>query len=402
MNRFESILDDDKLVQPDETHPLLDFIEVQTDVIEAPAFVVDDLVQEGVVVVAGASGSGKTTILVPVFAVAAGLCPRDYPLKARLTRRVIYVTEDPDQVQRILASFMRYSDFDVDPELVRDRFKIVRAHRMTPRNIVKVAAHYAALAITNQSDISGRTYEAMPVVCLDTTNASIDLDDENSNAEVGRAIALLKSEFSNIPVVLTGHTSKVNRKADVEDLSARGAGAWGADAHQSIFVVTDEHDPKARYLSLKGKKRFETDVDEIRFTSVAHQVMAFNRLGEPVMTWIRHAVPDAAPVNREKIREAAKAAADEAKLRAMKDRIIDAVQAHNDKGAPINRTGVKAAVPGASDMKAAAIAALVLDGALVEYEPDEKPHKQFGMALMTSRTAKDSMAKKYRSAKDGE
>jgi len=381
-------------------HPLLDFIDIATDMIEAPEFIVDDVLQAGVIVVAGASGSGKTTILVPLMAIAAGLCPPGHPLRARLTRRVIYVTEDPDQVQRILASFMRFSGFPVDEAAVRDRFRIVRAHRLATHNIVKVAEHYAEMAVTNHG-AGGRSYDAMPAVVFDTTNASIDLDDENSNAEVGKAIAMLKARFNSIPAILTGHTAKVNKKADVDELSARGAGAWGADAHQNIFVVTDEHDPKARYLSLKGKKRFETEVDEIRFTTVAHQVMAFNKLGEPVMTWIRHAVPDATGVTREEIQKEAKAKAAEAKLGELMDAIVSVVQKHNDKGVPINRSDARAAVTGNNERKGSAITRLILDGALVEVKPEVEPRKNFGMALLTRSASRNELGRKYREGKDG-
>jgi hypothetical protein len=169
-----------------------------------------------------------------------------------------------------------------------------------------------------------------------------------------------------------------------------------------VFIVTDEHDPKARYLSIKGKKRFEAEVDEFRFTTVARQVMAVNKLGEPVPTWIRHAVPDASNTTREEIRETAKEKAAEVKIGALMDAIVAVVQEHNDKGIPINRMGARAGVRGNNELKGAAITRLILDGALIEVKPEEAPRKNFGMALLTRKSSQNELSRKYREAKNGE
>jgi hypothetical protein len=72
-------------------------------------------------------------------------------------------------------------------------------------------------------------------------------------------------------------------RADVEDMSARGASAFGADANGTGFVIkNDKSDDGKRFLIL-GKKRYEVDFNEVSFTTQCHEINVINRLGQALI-----------------------------------------------------------------------------------------------------------------------
>jgi len=74
--------------------------------VKAPRWVIPGFIAHGVTVIAGAPGVGKTTAILPLAMTAAGL-HGDEALMPNQWRHVVYVTEDIEQVLRILAGINR-------------------------------------------------------------------------------------------------------------------------------------------------------------------------------------------------------------------------------------------------------------------------------------------------------
>lgn len=281
----ESILSD----QP--KHPLAVFVDYDMGHIPAQEYVLDGLIQSGVVLIAGSAGAGKTTQLVPIATRVAHLCEPDDALKPLLRRKIIWVSEDPRQVMRILRS-MRESGHlggKSDAE-VSEWFKIVSAARLAPQIVAQVAPVYEAMAVNNISE-DGVIYETNPLVVFDTSNASFDLENESDNSEVGRAMATLKVRFHSMPLWLVAHLAKALKRADVADFSARGAGAWEADANQVLYI-TKEDDGK-RWLEIESAKhRFMARADGILFGAAYNTISTHDMLGNPVREKLIHGIPE--------------------------------------------------------------------------------------------------------------
>lgn len=130
---LETLLDQAQAPQDtvQSTHPLAQYIDFDCQP-RAPKWVIPGFIGHGVVIIAGAHGVGKTTALLPLSMVAAGLHAADDPLAPKHWRHVIYIVEDIEQAQRILAGMVNYSRLQLNPEIVRDRLHLVEASRMSP------------------------------------------------------------------------------------------------------------------------------------------------------------------------------------------------------------------------------------------------------------------------------
>tara|TARA_R110002072_G_C7912234_1_gene530447 strand:+ start:446 stop:1582 length:1137 start_codon:yes stop_codon:yes gene_type:complete len=271
---------------PKVIHPFAKYLDAYTDLAEAPEFVVDDVVSVGAVVFAGERGMGKTSTLVPMAVAATGLI-NDYPLIASIRRKVVYVTEDVAQVRRIISSMRTAGMITASRDSFNEWFKIVEAKRMKAVDIVAVVPAYEDLYTANKK-VDGGTYMAPPVLVLDTTNATVDLDNISDNAEVSQAVALLRQSLGAICLWLIGHVTKAS-KNDAKQVTFIGAGSWEGDTQQAIYLVFDEGE---RYM-LIGKKRFEPIVTEYRIKSYVNRFDAIDKLGRTVEIKCFYGVPEA-------------------------------------------------------------------------------------------------------------
>ncbi len=215
-------------------HPLTRF----TDVGEAPTvprMVIPGFLQAGVVVIAGAHGAGKTTALVPLALIAAGVHASGDPLTPRHWRHVVYIAEDEAQVQRIVHGIVAHSGLGIDLADMRQRFHLVPALRLPPEDVAKAGPIYRR-RLTRMAE----RVELPPLVVIDTRSATIDAADENDNAEAGRIVAMFKQQFAGLPVWMVGHVAKaLTTRKDLQGLSARGASAIEADAHKTELLVVE-------------------------------------------------------------------------------------------------------------------------------------------------------------------
>jgi hypothetical protein len=246
-------------------------IDYDINSLSAVEYGVDGYSSTGLTIIAGETGLGKTSAVVPLACLIAhiiGNLEDPFTLNPVLRRKIVFVTEDSGQVKRLLYGIKKHQT-ELTSEEIKEWFHIVDAKRKTP----------AQLAADVESWRSQYGYEAgpelarfwiEPLIIIDTANSNIDLENENSNSEVGAAIALIKQRLGESGMVwLIAHLTKALKRADVASLSARGAGAWEADSNASIYLTADENLPGKRFLVL-GKRRFEPDFKEIEITSETH------------------------------------------------------------------------------------------------------------------------------------
>ena len=368
---------------PSYVHPLLKY---QTDYSnEGTEFVIDGVVAEGPVILPADRGLGKTTAIVSLACKVAHLCPENDPLRPTIRRNVVYLTEDPKQVQRILYAMAGENQLGLDGDTFEERFdeakqriKIVPTVRLTPEVIVRVAEEYnKTLKVPNERN--GVRYDAPPWVIFDTTSASIDLEEENSNSEIGKAVALMKSEFylkREIPFLLVAHTAKAMKHADVSKLSARGGGAWEADVYQVIYMSTD--DDGGRFLEIgtpNAKKRFSPKFYSIAIGGHTKSCVVTNRFKEITTEWITWA--SLTPMTSEEV-TGIKEKAEEVSEITKEDRAIGRMVSRIEKyleTEPAFRgsaNSLVARITGTRSIKLRAIDQMVKAGLLIETEPDEE------------------------------
>ena len=333
-------------------HPFAKFIDGYTDTVEAPEMVVDDVWAAGTVCIAGERGLGKTSMLVPLALVPAGVL-LDYPLQAKIRRKVVYVAEDVAQVRRIISAMRSTGLITASKQEFNQWFRLVEAKRLPPREIVKVVPDYEDLWTPNTKS-DGSIYLAPPLVILDTTNATINLDNISDNAEVSSAVSLLRQEMGRINLVLVGHVAKASRN-DVKQVTFIGAGSWEGDTQQTMYLVSDNNE---RYLVL-GKKRFETEVTEYIIRSHEKEFEATDKLGYTVLIRCFYGIPEATTgTKKQEAKERADTDRKAAGWTACQNRILEYVG--ENPGA--STRNISATVSGASDTVRDALQELVETG----------------------------------------
>jgi hypothetical protein len=205
-------------------------------------------------VLAGQPGIGKTTAVISLCMVMAGLQAKDCELTATKKRKTIIVTEDSDQVERTLTGYSRH--YGISASELANWFVIIDAKRSNVKDLLMLAHNVIHHTIDN----------VRPLLVLDTANATMDIDNENDNSEVGAYIAALKQTIYiqlDTPVCIITHTNKTISKSD-SDATARGASAFTGDA--TLTGVLFEDETKTRYMRLV-KTRYQPNFREIKFNS---------------------------------------------------------------------------------------------------------------------------------------
>lgn len=354
-----------KLVQAEPVeqteHPLAEFVDYD-DETPPPRFVIPGFIGEGLVIIAGHHGVGKTETILPLALVAAGVHASDEPLAPRHWRHVVYITEDIAQAVRILGGVMRFAGYGVDLNTVRERLHLVQAVRLDAKFVAEVGATYKE-RFTRVVD----GVEVLPLVVLDTKSAILAQDNENDNAEASKAMAALKQGFEGLPVWVIGHVAKTQGTRP-EAVSMRGGSAFEADANQVLYLVVDD---KGRYLT-RGKTRFVAKWQDLEIKWHKRDTTAQNEFGEwePLtLSWstVHPAVMsrmDAAAVS--KAERAVQAEID------LRDEVLTTVGRAQDEGHPLNRAGIKSTVKRQNKAVHDCIEALLADRWLIEVEVPAK------------------------------
>jgi len=328
---FESV--DPETGETVKVHPLARFVDVGGTP-KPPRWVIPGFVGHGVTVISGAAGVGKTTAILPLSMTAAGLHGGD--MMPCEWRHVVYVTEDLEQAQRILAGIVEHGDLNISWEQVRERLHIVEAVRLDPAFVAQVGKTYR-----EQFTRTVEGVEVLPLVVLDTKSAVLALDNENDNSEASRMMAALKQGFEGLPVWLVGHVAKTSiGRSDVATLTSRGAGATEGDGNQTMFLVLEGD---SRFLVL-GKVRFEPRWRELAITAHTASVFAQDEFGNPEEVTMRWGIAGPAQQSRKEASELAAEQRREESDAALRQEVIVAVDIAWFVGNPLNRAGVKSEV----------------------------------------------------------
>ena len=352
-----------------EAHPLAMWQSSSLKSTKAPEFVIDGVISAGAVLLAGGWGAGKTSQLLPLLCRAAHLCCADDPLKASIRRRVIYITEDLGQARLIIAAMRDKGELGfADEGEVDDMLRMVEAKRLPAEEIVAVAEEYAGLSYLNTRN--GVEYDAPAVIVFDTRSAVIELGDENDNTEAGRVISTLRQGFPDNPIIIVGHLSKALKRADVKDMSGRGAGAWEADTQQTLYLAKD--DDETRFLSVDaGKHRFVAEMDGLKFNTSISTFEIPNVFGEMIEVKGVFGIPEIVArgerENEKAEREAErKAEAEAEKVLAQRQFALNEVRRNLENGIALNRTKLKQAIPGNNERALETIVELLNERWLIE------------------------------------
>lgn len=354
--------------QPQAQHPLAQFVRLNRRP-QAVRWVVPGLIEEGVVTIAGARGVGKTTVILPLSLAVAGLHAPGYPLAPHPDRwrHVIYVAEQVSQAERILAGVVEHSGMGVAWEQVDERIHLVEARRLDVADVAAVGALYRQQFARVVDGV-----EILPLVIFDTQAASFSMSSENDNSEASRIMATLKQSFAGLPVWLVSHVAKAAiGRSDIPTLTARGAGAFEADAAANLYITTEgEGDQQRRYLSI-GKTRAEPQHGtDLAIESACAETTGTNAWGESETVHLRWAtvqpMEESRSMLRAKAQEDAQEAAAKAKELVLRSALLDLADAAQRTGNPLSKTGLKAAAGGKATDTSRAIESLEAEGWLCQ------------------------------------
>lgn len=225
--------------------------------LEPVDYLIDGFLARSLMVFVGKPGMGKSTAMVALCAVVAGLelpnCLLRPPVKVR---KVIYITEDTDQFKRNIIALHR--NFGIALEDIDASIKLLAAQRVRGEQLLSLKDMVSRHTTYTEDGVMLR-----PWLIFDTTSACFHLEDENSNAEVANVLALLKAEFyekMGCSVCMVAHSGK---NASREDLvtDPRGAGAWAGDTTLTSGMVDGKDGQK--YIVL-GKRRYFAKHTEVR------------------------------------------------------------------------------------------------------------------------------------------
>ena len=250
-------------------------------------YIFDGFMSTGVNVLAGAPGVGKTTLIVPLALSTAHLCHPEFELKPLVKRNVIIITESVVQVQRVIYSICKWGTTGLLSKDFDERVKVLQAYRLDPQIVAQVAEDYKEWTVDNEME-DGSIYKALPLVVFDTANAIFDLENENDNAQVGRAMAHIKQAFLSFPIIIVSHTAKMLGSGESDYLSPRGASAWTGDAHGVYTVFKDGEENDSPRVLKATKVRFPPTYPELGFDVIAHKEVHKNVLGYDSEIWFMH------------------------------------------------------------------------------------------------------------------
>ena len=260
-------------------------------------------------VFAGQPGVGKTTAVISLALIVAGFTIPGSDCSSKSRRKVIYVSEDSSQIVRSLYGYCKI--FNFDQREISEWLILIDSKRSDVDEVLRLAHNVVRHTVNNER----------PWLVIDTANATLDIENENDNSEVGKYIAAMKQLIYtklHTPVTIITHTSKTSGRGDDAAL-ARGASAFTGDATLTgaIFLDTDEE----RYFRLT-KHRYEPEFKEVRFETQFHEAVVIDRHGDPQSQRCIVVTPVSSSQNaRQAAREEAQNAEQQARVTDVLDRV---------------------------------------------------------------------------------
>lgn len=323
-------------------HSLTREVDLSTTV-TPPRWILPNFIAEGIALIAGGHGVGKTTTLLPLAMTAAGIHEDGYPLAPKHWRHVVYITEDVGQAKLIINGWMNHAGLDYNH--LKERVHIVEASRMPPEQVVQIGQWYAQKYTRAVTTATVGNVDVLPLVVIDTMAATFELENENDNAEASRMIALLKQQFCNLPVWIVGHVSKGDLSRDGAKSGTptlRGASAFEADANQVLYLVNDDGN---RWL-VRGKSRFESPWFELMIETDSRTVTALNAFGDQETLIQRWGIARPSIKTRTDLMNESKEIAAARNSEMMTSKICDFIADAEERREPVIKTEVIKSVAG--------------------------------------------------------
>lgn len=255
------------------------FVKIDSE-LTATEWIIDGIIPNGVGVISGVGGVGKTTAIMPLAATIAGFDDHLSDISAKIRRKVLYITEDPVQANKAIYALKKWRKSQNDIKLIGEYIHLFHSTQYSVNDLNILLNE----AVDNHS-IEYRGINFPPLVIFDTASANIAVDNENDNAEIGRFMTLFKQMWAKykMPIWLINHLAKSANGLSIDELdtfSARGASAWRDNGSWTANLAIDA-DNDNRILQLK-KVREEVDFNEIIFSSTVHHEFVQDVFGDTV------------------------------------------------------------------------------------------------------------------------
>lgn len=309
-------------------------------------YLLNGFITEGITSIAGASGAGKTTMVVELASIVAHLCNESkvskdldkHFLKVRGRRKVIHFTEHADQIEQVLFGKRKFgknhSAITCDTEEANEWYIVVPTKKYTTTQLAGLVSGYSkkhtVTWLTGRFDQSGNeiNVEMPPLLIFDTASASFAIDDENSNSEQSKMVASIKEVIRELrsSIWIITHVAKAAKVLDLKQQSSRGAGAIEADV-QTAASLGREIGAECSVLSVT-KNRIQTKFDEINFKPTFHNLQVEDEWGDwQEVTYITGELIKSTSLERiQKKANSKKEGAELAKKYAIKQRAISIVE----------------------------------------------------------------------------
>jgi hypothetical protein len=276
-----------EVISYEKKHSLLAKAAVsKTTRLEATQWVVDGIIPNGVGVIAGVGGIGKTTAILPLSAVVAGFDCKQSEVTSKIHRHVVYITEDPIQAKNTIYGIKKHRKSSQDVSLLEDFLHLYHSTRYSVNELNTLIEECIA-----EYSWEYRGIVFPPLVVFDTAAANIDIENENDNSEVSKFMTMFKQIHVkyDVPVWIITHLSKSANGKSIDEIStqsARGASAWKDNSNWDALLSVDT-DQTHRIFGM-GKVRHELEFRELKFSSTVYQEIVLDVFGEDVIMKYRY------------------------------------------------------------------------------------------------------------------
>jgi RecA-family ATPase len=328
-----------------------------TDEIKAPRWLIDGIIPEGIGVISGSGGVGKTTAIVPLALRVIGISQDGSDITVEAPRKVIYITEDESQVILILNGMRKKLAWGAETwEKVKENFIIFNSLKLAYTELSGVLTETMIYSISD-SEIM------MPLIIFDTSSSNFMVKNENDNSEISSFMETLRHHYREYKASLwlINHLTKTSRGQTIDDMmnmSARGGGAWQDEAMWTAILSTNLPDGQGERVLKLVKRRVILEHDEIRFPSTLEKIQATNRFGKVIHTPYFYCTPQ---ISSERYRKSLK---HKDHIQELKEKIIDAMVELGESYP--SRNDVFKIVKGSKSFYVEAIDSLIFDGVISE------------------------------------
>jgi hypothetical protein len=234
-----------------------------SDVPQPTAWCIKGIIPEGIGIISGTGGVGKTSCIVPLALSVAGITAPGSDLEAGVIRKVVYVTEDQPQVESILHGMRHFLNWNDEVwTRVKENFLVLESMRMVDEQLIKLLLGCKR---------GGFDFTIPPLLVLDTASANLEVQNESDNSEISRMMSIMKQHAAfetGMSIWISTHLAKGAKGQSIDEIrkfGARGAGAWEDNAQWTAIIAATKEDNEGDRVFKMGKRRVVLDFDEISF-----------------------------------------------------------------------------------------------------------------------------------------